>query len=168
MVMRAKTPEESQVTLVDQMQPADANLAGTVHGGTIMKMADNAAGLAALKHSEGPVVTAAMDEMSFLEPVYVGDVVTVRASVNEAFSTSMEIGVRVEAEDLQTREVKHTSSAYLVFVALDDAGETRPVPPLEPQTDEERQRQREAGLRRAARLQRKEAIEKARAEEGER
>lgn len=167
MAMRPKTPEESRVTLVDQMQPADANLAGNVHGGTIMKMADNAAGLAALKHSEGPVVTAAMDEMSFLEPVYVGDVVTVRASVNEAFRTSMEIGVRVEAEDLETRTVKHTSSAYLVFVALDDEGNTRPVPPLEPQTDEERQRQREAGLRREARLQRKEAIEKARAEKGE-
>ena len=167
MAMRPKTPEGSRVTLVHQMQPADANLAGNVHGGTIMKIVDNAAGLAAMKHSEGPVVTAAMDEMSFLEPVYVGDVVTVRASVNEAFRTSMEVGVRVDAEDLQTREVKHTSSAYLVFVALDDSGETRPVPPLEPQTEEERQRQREASLRREARLQRKEAIERARAAKGE-
>jgi len=160
--MRSKTPGESRVELVDQMQVTDANLMGNVHGGVIMKMVDNAAGLAAIKHSEGPVVTAAMDEMSFIEPVYVGDVVTVKATVNEAFTTSMEVGVRVEAENLQTREVKHTSSAYLVFVAMDADGEPRPVPPLEPQTDEERQRRQEAQLRREARLARKRAIEEAR------
>jgi acyl-CoA hydrolase len=149
------------------MQVTDANLSGNVHGGTIMKMADNAAGLAAVRHSEGPVVTAAMDEMTFLEPVFVGDVVTVKASVNEAFTTSMEVGVRVEAENVQTGQVKHTSSAYLVFVALDPDGEPRPVPPLQPDTPEERQRQKEAWLRREARLARKDAIEKARAAEGE-
>ncbi|HEX6262757.1 MAG TPA: acyl-CoA thioesterase [Actinomycetota bacterium] len=161
--MRAKTPGESHVELVDQMQVTDANLMGNVHGGVIMKMVDNAAGLAAIKHSEGPVVTAAMDEMSFIEPVYVGDVVTVKATVNEAFTTSMEVGVRVEAENLHTREVKHTSSAYLVFVAMDADGEPRPVPPLQPETEEERRRQQEAKLRREARLARKEAIEQARA-----
>lgn len=165
--MRGKSPEESRTELSAQMQVTDANLSGNVHGGTIMKMADNAAGLAAVRHSEGPVVTAAMDEMSFLEPVYVGDVVTVKASVNEAFTTSMEVGVRVEAENLQTGQVKHTSSGYLVFVALDPDGEPRPVPPLQPDTAEERQRQKEAWLRREARLSRKDAIEKARAAEGE-
>ena len=160
--MRSKTPGESRVELVDQMQVTDANLMGNVHGGVIMKMVDNAAGLAAIKHSEGPVVTAAMDEMSFIEPVYVGDVVTVKATVNEAFTSSMEVGVRVEAENLQTRNVKHTSSAYLVFVALDADGEPREVPPLEPETEGERRRQREASLRREARLARKRAIEEAR------
>ena len=160
---QGKTPRESRVTLVDQMQVTDANLMGNVHGGVIMKMVDNAAGLAAIKHSGGQVVTAAMDEMSFLEPVYVGDVVTVKASVNEAFSTSMEVGVRVEAENVKTREVKHTSSAYLVFVALDEDRVPRAVPPLRPETDAERQRQAEARLRREARLARKEAIERARA-----
>lgn len=160
--MRSKKPAESRVELVDQMQVTDANLMGNVHGGVIMKMVDNAAGLAAIKHSEGPVVTAAMDEMSFIEPVYVADVVTVKATVNEAFTTSMEVGVRVEAENLQTRKVKHTSSAYLVFVALDADGEPREVPPLEPETEGERRRQREARLRREARLARKRAIEDAR------
>lgn len=164
---RPKTPAESGVTLVDQMQITDANLAGNVHGGTIMKMADNAAGLAASKHAGGPVVTAAMDEMTFLEPVYVGDVVTVKASVNEAFTTSVEVGVRVEAENVRTGEVKHTSSAYLVFVALDEEGTPRPVPPLVVETEEERQRQREAKLRREARLARKQAIERARSMEPE-
>jgi len=160
--MDAKTPSDSHVTLVDQMQVTDANLMGNVHGGVVMKMVDNAAGLAAMKHSGGAVVTAAMDEMSFLEPVYVGDVVTVKASVNEAFSTSMEIGVRVETEDVRTREVRHTSSAYLVFVALDEQGKPRGIPPIEPETDEERQRQSEARLRREARLARKDAIDRAR------
>lgn len=162
-----KTPSESHVTLVDQMQITDANLSGNVHGGTIMKMVDNAAGLAAAKHCGGHVVTAAMDEMTFIEPVYVGDIVTVRSSVNEAFTTSMEIGVRVEAENLATGKTVHTSSAYLVFVALDEQGKPRPVPPLQAETEEERQRQHEAGLRREARLARKRSIEEARAVQGE-
>jgi acyl-CoA hydrolase len=165
--LRAKTASQSRVTLVDQMQVTDANLMGNVHGGVVMKMVDNAAGLAAMKHSEGAVVTAAMDEMSFLEPVFVGDVVTVKASVNEAFTTSMEVGVRVEAENVKTGQVKHTSSAYLVFVALDERGGPKRVPPLLAESEEELQRQKEAGLRREARLSRKEAFERARAVESE-
>jgi acyl-CoA hydrolase len=149
------------------MEIPDANLAGSVHGGTIMKMVDTAAGLAAAKHSGGLAVTAAMDEMAFLEPVYVGDVVTVKAMVNEAFTTSMEVGVRVEAETVQTGRKVHTSSAYLVFVALDDQRKARPVPPLLAENDEQRQRQHEASLRRGARLARKEAIEEARRAKGE-
>jgi acyl-CoA hydrolase len=97
----------------------------------------------------------------------VGDVVTVKASVNEAFTTSVEVGVRVEAEDIKTGEVKHTSSAYLVFVALDERGRPRKVPPLVAESERERQRQTEAKLRREARLARKEAIERARGTEGE-
>jgi acyl-CoA hydrolase len=149
------------------MEIPDANLAGNVHGGTIMKMVDTAAGLAAAKHSGGLAVTAAMDEMTFLEPVFVGNVVTVKAMVNEAFTTSMEVGVRVEAEDFRAGRTTHTSSAYLVFVALDEHGKPRPVPPVEAETEEQRQRQHEAKLRREARLERRRAIDEARAAAGE-
>ncbi len=154
--------------LVQQMTQLEANLLGNVHGGVIMKLVDNAGGLAAMKHAGGPVVTASLDEMAFIEPVFVGDVVTVRASVNDVGQTSMEVGVRVDAENyIGTRKV-HTSSAYLVYVALDGAGQPRLVPPLVAETPVQQQRQREAKLRREARLSRNEAIRKARANEGER
>jgi len=162
-----KPPSSSRVTLVRQMEIPDANLAGNVHGGEIMRMVDTAAGIAAAKHSGGLAVTAAMDEMSFLEPVYLGDIVTVKASVNQAFTTSVEVGVRVESETMRTGRMVHTSSAYLVYVALDDEGKPRRVPPLIPETDEERQRQKEAGVRRKTRLARKRAIEEARAARGD-
>jgi acyl-CoA hydrolase len=155
------------VVLARQMEIPDANIAGNVHGGTIMKMVDTAAGLAAAKHCGGLAVTAAMDEMSFLEPVYVGDVVTVKAMVNEAFHTSVEVGVRVEAETYATGRHVHTSSAYLVFVAIDDRGSPRAVPPILAETEEQRRRQAEAGLRREARLARKRAIDEARAAAGD-
>jgi acyl-CoA hydrolase len=157
----------SSVVLARQMETPDANVAGNVHGGSVMKMVDTAAGLAAVKHCGGLAVTAAMDEMTFLEPVYLGDVVTVKAQVNEAFTTSMEVGVRVEAEDVTTGRRVHTSSAYLVFVALDRDGKPRAVPPVLAENEEERQRQREAKLRREARLSRKTAIEGARRAKGE-
>jgi acyl-CoA hydrolase len=149
------------------MEIPDANIAGNVHGGTIMKMVDTAAGLAAAKHCGGLAVTAAMDEMSFLDPVFVGDVVTVKAMVNEAFHTSVEVGVRVEAETYATGRHVHTSSAYLVFVSIDDRGSPRPVPPLLAETEDQRRRQQEARLRRETRLARKQAIDEARAVGGE-
>jgi acyl-CoA hydrolase len=161
-----KPSSASRVTLSRQMEVMDSNIAGNVHGGSIMKMVDTAAGLAAAKHCGGLAVTAAMDEMTFIEPVYLGEVVTVKASVNEAFHTSMEVGVRVEAENVATGRQVHTSSAYLVFVAIDDQGKPRPVPPLLAETDEDRQRQVEAGLRREARLSRKRAIDAARGASG--
>ena len=158
---------ESEVVLAQHMDVGDANLSGNVHGGVIMKLVDTAAGLAAHKHCRGRVVTVAMDEMSFLEPIFLGEVVTVRAMVNDVGRTSMEVGVRVDAENyLGTRKV-HTSSAYLVYVALDSTGKPRPVPPLIAETAVQQQRQREAKLRREARLSRNEAIRKARAERGE-
>jgi acyl-CoA hydrolase len=104
------------------------------------------------------VVTVAMDEMTFMEPVYVGDVVTVKAMVNDVGRTSLEVGVRVEAENVITGRKIHTSSAYLVFVALDRDGNPRPAPPLVPESEHEHQRQHEARLRREARLARKEII----------
>ncbi len=158
---------DSETVLVELMTAQDANILGTVHGGTVMKLVDTAGGLAAMKHCGGPVVTVAMDEMVFLEPVYVGDVVTVRAMVNETFRTSLEVGVRVEAESIRSSRRVHTSSAYLVYVALDRDGQPRPVPPVVAENDEQRQRQHEAKLRREARLARKRAIDEARRSKGE-
>jgi acyl-CoA hydrolase len=153
---------DSRVTLVQQMAPTEANPLGNVHGGSVMKLVDTAAGLAATKHVRGPVVTVAMDEMSFLEPVYIHDVVMLRATVNDVGRTSLEVGVRVDAENYVTGRKVHTSSAYLVYVALDEDGKPRPVPPILAETPEEEQRQHEAKLRREARLARKAAIEAAR------
>jgi uncharacterized protein (TIGR00369 family) len=155
---------DSEVELVQVMELTDANLSGNVHGGAIMRLIDTAAGIAAHKHCGGRVVTVAMDEMSFLEPVFIGDVVTVRAMVNDVGRTSMEVGVRVEAENFVTKRKVHSSSAYLVFVALDEGGKPREVPPLVVETEELMQRQREAKVRREARLARKAAIDAARRE----
>jgi len=162
-----RTPADSLVVLSQAMSITDANLSGNVHGGVIMKLVDTAAGLAAVKHCRSRVVTVAMDEMVFIEPVYLSDVVTLRAQVNDVGRTSMEVGVRVDAENTLTAERRHVSTAYLVFVALDQDGNPKPVPRLEPQTLEERRRMEEAKIRREHRLARKEAILKRRAEQGE-
>jgi uncharacterized protein (TIGR00369 family) len=153
-----KTPSESATVLSLQMDVGDANLQGNVHGGVIMRLVDNAAGIAAVRHSGGRVVTAAMDEMSFIEPVFLGEVVTLHAQVNDVGRTSMEVGVRVEAENTRTTERRHVSTAYLVFVALDEHGRPRAVPPLAAQTPDEHRRMEEAKIRRQHRLARKEAI----------
>jgi acyl-CoA hydrolase len=149
------------------MSIADANMAGNVHGGTIMRMCDEVAGIAAIRHCGRRVVTAGMDRMTFLTPVYVGDVVTVKATVNAAWRTSIEVGVRVEAENVHTGEVRHTSTAYLTMVALDDEGQPAPVPPVAPQTEDELRRFREAEHRRATRLREREEILAARTRSGE-
>lgn len=148
----ARPASASQVTLTQLMEVTDANILGNVHGGVLMRLADTAAGLAAFRHAQGPCVTVAMDQMAFLEPVHVGDVVTVRASVNDVGTTSLECGVRIDAEDPITGHTVHASSAYVVFVALDDHGRPRSVPPLIAQTDDERRRMHEAHLRRASRM----------------
>lgn len=153
-----KPVSASHVTLTQLMEVTDANVAGNVHGGVIMRLADTAAALAAIRHAGGLCVTVSVDELSFLEPVHVGDVVQLRASVNDVGTTSLECGVRVEAEDPITGRSVHAATAYFVFVALDDAGHPRPVPPLEIQTEIERRRQRAASLRREARMQHKEAL----------
>ena len=142
----------------------DANTAGNVHGGTIMKMVDEVAGVAAVRHCGTRVVTAALDRMAFTQPVYVGQLVTVKATVNAAWRSSMEVGVRVESEDVRTGDTTHTSTAYLTMVALTDEGEPSPVPAIEPQTDDEERRQREAQLRRDNRLRERDEIKRARGE----
>jgi len=147
--MDARPTAASQVTLVEWMGVEDANIGGFVHGGTVMKLCDEAAGIAAIKHSRCRVVTAAVDRMAFLEPVNVGDLLTLRASVNAVWRTSMEVGVRVEAENPRTGEVRHTNSAYLTMVALDDAGRPLAVAPLATETPVQERRAREAQVRRA-------------------
>lgn len=164
----AKTVKESQIQLSQSMGIEDSNLAGAVHGGVIMRLVDTAGGLAAIKHCGGPVVTAAIDEMSFIEPVNLGDLVTVKASVNGVGTTSMEVGVRVETENIISGHTAHTSTAYLVFVALDpNTRKPRPVPELIPETADEKRRMREAELRRQARLARREAILRERSTSGD-
>jgi acyl-CoA hydrolase len=141
------------------MSVGDANNSGNVHGGVIMYLCDEVAGIAAVRHSGGRVVTVAMDRMAFLHPVYVGHLLTVKATVNAAWRSSMEVGVRVEAENIRTGEVTHTSTAYLTMVALDDEGQPTAVPAIAPETPDEERRAREAQLRRDTRLAERERIE---------
>ena len=147
-----KAASASKTIMARTMLPSDANPYGNVHGGEIMKLIDGCAGAAATRHARSRVVTAFIDELSFLAPVYVGDLVTAKASVNHVGRTSLEVGVRVEAENLLTGNVVHVSSAYLVFVAIDEKGSPVPLPPLLAENDEERRRMRAAEQRRAHRL----------------
>jgi uncharacterized protein (TIGR00369 family) len=133
------------------MLPSDANPYGNIHGGEVMKLIDAVAGAAATRHARARVVTARIDELSFLAPVYVGHLVTAKASVNHVGKTSMEIGVRVEAEDMLTGNVVHVASAYLVFVATDEHGKPIPLPSLVAETDDERRRMTAAETRRSLR-----------------
>jgi len=132
--------------------PTDANTLGNVLGGKVMHLVDLAAALAAVRHSRCPVVTASVDQMSFLHPVHIGQLIMLQSSVNRVFRTSMEVGVRVQVEDLLTGHRKHTSSAYLTFVALDASGRRVSIPPVIPETDDEKRRYAEAEERRAYRL----------------
>ncbi len=162
--MQPKPPSASESVLTRWMGIQDANIAGNVHGGTLMKMVDEVAGVAAVRHCGTRVVTAALDRMTFTQPVYVGQLVTVKASVNAAWRTSMEVGVRVESENVRTGEVTHTSTAYLTMVALTDEGEPTPVPGVQATTEEEKRRQREAQLRRDNRLRERDEIKRGRGE----
>jgi acyl-CoA hydrolase len=143
----------------------DANPTGNVHGGTIMKLVDTAGGLVAMKHSGRLCVTVRIDSMSFEAPVYVGDLVTVRASINAVGNTSMEVGVRVDSETLTSSETRHISTAYLVYVALGDDGRPTPAPPLSIETPDDARRQAEAKVRRQHRLREAEAIKRLRSRE---
>jgi acyl-CoA hydrolase len=133
-------------------------MAGNVHGGTIMKLIDTAAGIVARRHCRTNVVTASMDRLDFHEPVFIGELVLLRASINHTGKTSMEVGVRVEAENLLTGEVRHTNSAYLTMVALDEDRKPTPVPKIVPETEHEKRRfgegQKRAERRKALRTER--------------
>jgi len=153
--MEGKTVRESQVTMAVVMNPEDANPAGNVHGGVVMKYVDTAAGVVAIRHARRVAVTASIDRLDFHSPVFIGNLLILKAALNLVGKTSMEIGVRVEAENSLTGEVRHTASAYLTFVALDEQGAPCSVPPLICETDDERRRNCEAQMRREVRLTQK-------------
>ncbi len=150
--MDGKRVKDSSVITAQMMIPQDANPAGNVHGGVVVKIIDEAAGVVAARHSRRNVVTASIDRMDFHHPIFVGDLLFFKASLNFVGRSSMEIGVRVEAENLMTGEVRHAASAYLTFVAIDSNGRPVEVPPLIVETDEERRRLREGKARRELRL----------------
>jgi acyl-CoA hydrolase len=135
--------------------PNDSNSLGNLLGGKVMHLVDLAGAMAAMRHSRNVVVTAAVDQMSFLHPVRIGQWVRLRSAVNRVFRSSMEVGVKVFVEDLIRGEMQHTSSAYLTFVAIDDEGKPVSVPPVIPETEDEMRRFHEAGLRREYRLRKK-------------
>ena len=164
--MEARTVADSRSVLVHWMGPTDANSAGFVHGGVVMKLVDEVAGLAAVRHARRRVVTAGADRMTFMQAIHIGEVVTLSASVNAAWNTSMEVGIRVEAENPRTGVVRHTNTAYLTMVAVDDDGQPMPVPALEAGTADEVRRESEAQLRRSNRLTEREQIVAQRGREG--
>ena len=153
--MPAKTVSESRVTLTQLMGPSQANTMGNVHGGLLMKLCDEAGGMAAAKHARRPSVTVTVDSMTFHSPVNIGNLVTVTAQVTWVGRTSMETRVVVTAENVLTGEVTHTNTAYFVYVALDEHGRPVTVPELICQTEEEKARCRRAAQRQAERLERR-------------
>jgi acyl-CoA hydrolase len=142
----------SRVEMTEIVLPGDTNALHTIFGGKVMQWIDIAASVCAMRHSGGQVVTASIDGLQFLTPIHIGEVVTLRASVNYAGRTSMEIGVRVEAENMNTGEKRYTTKAYLTFVALDGKGKPRQVPLLELENEEDHRRHHDAELRRQSRL----------------
>ena len=142
-----KPVSQSATVLATLVETSQTNPMGNIHGGTIMKLADQACGAAAIRHSRRICVTASIDRLDFLNAVHVGDLVTLKSSVNYVHRTSMEVGVKIEAENMTTGIVKHVASAYLIFVALDENCNPVAVPPIIPETEAEKLRYRQAELR---------------------
>lgn len=159
MTLPAKTVSRSRVTLHQLMLPEHANAYGNVHGGLIMKMVDEAGGIAAMRHAGRPCVTVAIDSMTFHSPVHVGELLCCEATVDWVGRSSLEVRVHVHAENPVTGQITHTNSAYLVYVAIDEEGKPCEVPPLALETDEERRLFEAAAERRKRRLEgRKQAV----------
>ncbi|MGA3108409.1 MAG: acyl-CoA thioesterase [Candidatus Bathyarchaeia archaeon] len=152
MSQASKSPRESLTTMVRIMMPMDANNSGNVFGGAILRLIDEVGSVVALKHARTNVVTASVDRMDFYSPVYIGDMLRLNASINFVHRTSMEVGVRVEAENPFTGEVRHTGTSFLTYVGLDQKRKPTPVPALKLETDEDKRRWTEAQERRKARL----------------
>jgi uncharacterized protein (TIGR00369 family) len=150
--MEGKRVRDSLTVLAQIMNPLDANPAGNVHGGVIMKLIDTIGGVVSVRHARANAVTASIDRLDFHYPLFVGDLVSLQASLNYVGKTSMEVGVRVESENLMTGEKRHIASAYMTFVALDRNNRPMPLPPLILETDDEVRRNREAKERRERRL----------------
>lgn len=148
----SRTVRQSQSEYFEVCLPNDANLLGNMLGGHVMHLVDLCGAIAGIRHARCTVVTASIDQMTFLHPVRIGELVRLKSQVNRVFRTSMEVGVKVWVENLQSGEIRHTSSAYLTFVALDRAGNRVILPPIVPETEEEKRRFEEAAERRAYRL----------------
>ncbi len=159
MTLAPRHIRDSQTTISQLMHLADANPVGNIHGGMVMRLVDEVGGICASRHAGRPVVTVAIDSMSFHSPIFVGNLLTVKASLNYVGRTSMEVGVRVEAEDVLTGEITHTNSAYLVYVAKDENGEAAEVPPLLAETADEQRRMVEGKQRQEERVRRRRARE---------
>lgn len=154
------TVSASKVEMLEIVLPNDANTLGNILGGKVMHLIDMACAVAAHRHCRRPVVTASMDHLDFRHPIRVGEVIIVKASVNRVFQTSMECGAKVVSENLRTGEQRHTSSAYLTFVALDEHNHPTRVDPLIPETEDEKRRWKEAAIRRELRLQERSELKK--------
>jgi uncharacterized protein (TIGR00369 family) len=152
MTMEGKKVKDTSVIMSHVVMPQDANIAGNVHGGIIMKHIDTAAGVVAARHTRCNAVTASIDRLDFHNPAFIGELLTLKASLNLVGKTSMEIGVRVEAENIFTAEKRHIASAYLTFVALDEKHQPKEVPPLIVEDADEIRRNQEAIERRKIRL----------------
>jgi len=147
-----KTVTNSQVEMIEIVFPNDANPLGNIFGGRVMQLIDIVGSIAAMRHCRNAVVTASMDRLDFLSPAYVGEILILQASVNFVARTSMEVGVKVTAENPLTGERRHTGSAYVTYVSIDKAGHPLPVPGISPESEEEKRRQHQAEQRRNNRL----------------
>jgi len=150
--MRAKHPRESETVMSELMMPQHANIMGNVFGGVILALVDRVAAVCAIRHAGRQCVTVSVDKVDFKEPIHVGELITAYARVNYAGRTSMEVGVKILAENVISGEKRHTNSCYVTFVALDDKNEPTPVPPIVPETPDEKRRYDRAAQRRATRV----------------
>ena len=150
--MQGRHPRESEAVISELMMPQHANIMGNVFGGVLLSLVDRVAAVAAIRHARRPCVTVSVDKVNFREAIRVGELVTALARVNYTGRTSMEIGVKVIAENVLTGERRHTNSCYLTYVALDDAGQPMEVPPIVPETPDEKRRYDRAAQRRATRV----------------
>jgi len=150
--MQGKTVKETAIIVSHFVTPQDANYYGNVHGGVIMRLIDDAGGVVAARHSHANTVTASVDRIDFHNPGFIGEILTIKAAMNFVGKTSMEVGVRVETENVMTGDKRHIASAYLTYVALDNNRKPVEVPPVVPETDEEKRRYEQANRRREVRL----------------
>ena len=150
--MHGRHPAESEAVMAELMMPQHANLMGNVFGGVILALVDRVAAVCAIRHSHRQCVTVSVDKVDFREPIHVGELITAFARVNFAGKTSMEVGVKIVAENVLTGEKRHTNSCYVTYVALDDTGRPTEVPPIVPETPDEKRRYERAAKRRATRV----------------
>jgi len=150
--MQARHPRESEAIMSELMMPQHANIMGNVFGGVILSLVDRVAAVAAIRHARKPCVTVSVDKVDFKEPIHVGELLTAHARVNYAGRTSMEVGVKIIAENVLSGERRHTNSCYVTYVALDDHGQPTEVPPVVPETPDEKRRYERAAKRRASRV----------------